>query len=510
LALFVLALGLRLPYLYLVPTWADDVNESLYALRIAQGVHNPLIGMVEYTGPIHASLLGLVLFVYQDPLVPRAFNAVLAALTIPAIYYLGSSLHNRAAGILAGLLLATASTHIVVNSHYSYSSAATPLFSTLACATLLTAQKRNSVLFLGAAGVCLALAMQTHPVAVAIAPGMVFWFWSVREHWTWFRRPALYIAGLVTFAAYAPVIFAVGKNPGGLEVAVGTRSYALQTNPSIGTYLGNLQNLVVELLRMVSAHYHGESRPLIYLTDPLALVCAVLVPAAVVAAVRHGRTLPVFVLASSALIIPYFLYQYDLFPYFTRYVAFMLPLIYVLIGSLAVESWGWVSRQRFLGTRTGQYAARIAIVVVMAALIVLPVQRTFQYYSGRVRSGATNAPFFEIMAKLDEERTVPVGIDESLLAGEFVGGGDLYTAFRNWFRFQERTFGRTALMKNPRGDMCAGGRLFVVAATSAMAKLPKECSMITVLEYNIQTRPGRPRLDYGLYEIAPNTSSRPR
>lgn len=500
-ALFLVALLLRLPNLALIPVWADDIHESMYALRVAQGIHSPWVGMVSYTGPIHTDLLALVLKIYPHPLVPRTFNLVLAALTIPATFLFARLLHNRAAGVIAGLLLATASTHIVVNSHYAYSSAATPFFTTLACVALLAAQKRSNLWLLGLAAVLMALAMQTHPVAVAMVPGMFVWFWTYQEHRAWFRRPALYIAGLVTLIAYLPVVYAVLSNPTTFRSSIRSRTYAVETNPSPENYLGNLQNLVVELVRMVGAHYEGEARPLLYLTDPFVLAYVVLVPLSVIVAVRHKRTLPVFALGSSAVIIPFFLYQYDAFPYFTRYVAFLLPLLYVLVGSFAVEAWDWLSVQVPLRIPIARTAAILIALLFLGVLVVVPAQRTAHYYDGRVQAGATNAPFLEIIERLDAERDVPLVVDDGLEAGEFVGGGELGKTFRNWFRFVKRPFRRVRISDKNVTRICDVPRAFLIATASTASGLPAECALVRVMEFNIATRPGRPRLDYGLYEI---------
>lgn len=504
LGLGLFALALRVPFLYEIPRWTDEVGEAVTALRIAQGGVTPLLGMVPYYGPVHADLLALVLKFYQDPLVPRAFNLVVGALTVTATFFFGLALHNRLAGVLAALLLAASSTHIVVNSHLAYGSAATPFYSTIACIFLLLARSRNSAWLLGAAGVFFSLAVQTHPVAVAMAPGLLLWFLLPRSQWSWFRRPGLYLAGLATALAYSPVIIQIALNLHVFQSSIISRSYAITTNHSLGTYLGNLQNLIVELLRMVGAHYGGASRPLLYLTDPIVLAFALLVPAACIVALRRGRSLPVFVLASSGLIVPYYLGQFEDFPYFTRYVAFMLPVIYVLVASLAVQVWESFQASPLLSHTLMRRGSRVLVCTLSLALMAVPLQRTFEYYGRQVQSESTNAPFLAMVRYIENYPEANILIDGSLREGEFPSGGNLSRAFRVWFDFDKRTREQVDIQKNVPVGICSGKRLFLIASPAAAGRLGVDCHSFRILSYEIPTRPGRGDLEYGLYQIGPS------
>jgi 4-amino-4-deoxy-L-arabinose transferase-like glycosyltransferase len=521
LALFLFAVALRLPYLYLIPTWADDMNESIVALRISHGVLDPFVVMAQYTGPVHPDIVALALKFFAGPLVPRAVNFILASLTVPAVYFFGRALRNehplhnaqpltnapvlntRAIGVIAALLLATSSTHIVMNSHLAYSSATTPFFATLACLFLALAYNRKNVWWLGAAGVSFALAMQTHPVAIALAPGLLIWFFMRPQQWKWFRRPSLYLAALVTVVAYAPILYSTLSDPHGLSQSIATRTYAIETHHSLANYLGNLQNLILEVLRMVGAHYAEESRPLLYLTDPFVLAYALVVPLAVVVAIRRGRTLPVFALVSAALIIPYFNYQYGVFPYFTRYVALLLPILYILVASLSVEVWNWVATRTRSGSRAVHASAQALMGLMLVAGIAIPIQRTSRYYDDQVKLGATNAPFMKIIERVDSEPEADILIDESLRAGEFPSGGNLNRALRSWFRFQNRPFTFVNIKANQDvpSARCTDDGAFLIATTEVVAALPTSCPLVRLLEYTIPLRPGRGTLMYGLYEF---------
>ncbi len=143
-ALFAFGLALRLPYLYLVPRWADEMIEPTLALQIARGEHSPFVGVIAYMGPFYLDLLALIGKVWLNPFVPRALVAGLSTLTLVSTYILGRALFSRAAGLIAGALMATLSTDIVVESHIAYGNSLTPFFAMLMILFLLWARQRQS------------------------------------------------------------------------------------------------------------------------------------------------------------------------------------------------------------------------------------------------------------------------------------------------------------------------------------------------------------------------------
>ncbi len=503
LALSLLALAVRVPYLYLVPRFTDELGEAFVSWLVARGQVTPWFGMVAYYGPAHMDIVALILRIFPNSLAPRVLAMIFGALTIGATYFLGRVLRDRATGIIAALCLGTATTHIVVNSHLAYGNAVTPFFTTLALTWLVLARQKNSSGFLVLAGVSFALAIQTHPVAVALAPGLLLWLLMPRAQWVWFRRPGLYLAALATLATYSPVLILIWLQPKQLSNAVGSRGYAISTDHSLGVYLGNLQGLMVELLRMVGAVYRDLDRPLAYLTDPLTLVYAILVPIATVVALRRGRSILPLALASSALVIPYFNRQYETFPYFTRYVAFLLPLIYTAVAALAVDAWEWLrTRPQFSSTRARQIAAAAAVIVI-AVLLAAPLFRTFTYYEQQTRSGRSNALFLNITQIVDATRSQKLLLDKSLEQGEFPSGGNLHFAFQAWFDFENRPFALVNTETSVTSALCSGDKSFLIASFQAADRASANCRVTRMLGYEIPTRPGRDNLSYGLYEISP-------
>ena len=145
-ALVALALAVRLPYLWDIPRFTDETAEARIGLRIAAGEVFPLTNRDPYIGALWNYVLAAGFAIGGASLfTPRTIIAVLGALTVVPTYLLGRTIglsvrscdtdsvctrddHDRT---LAGLLLALAPAHIVVNSHIAWSNCLTPLFTTL-------------------------------------------------------------------------------------------------------------------------------------------------------------------------------------------------------------------------------------------------------------------------------------------------------------------------------------------------------------------------------------------
>jgi hypothetical protein len=102
----------------------------------------------------------------------------------------------RIAGLLAAGLLATNGPHVVVNSHIAWSNCLTPLLTTLAFWALLRAGEARP--FLPLAGLLLGLALQTHPLVVAMLPGLALAVLlhdarSLRTPWPWLAAAAFLV-----------------------------------------------------------------------------------------------------------------------------------------------------------------------------------------------------------------------------------------------------------------------------------------------------------------------------
>jgi 4-amino-4-deoxy-L-arabinose transferase-like glycosyltransferase len=333
-AFFALALLLRLPNLYLIPRWTDATAEAQFALRMARGEILPWQSPFPYAGPLYYDLLAAILrIVGSNPYLPRAFTAMMGALTVVAVWRLGASLADRKTGVIAALLMATAGTHIVTSSHIEYSNSVLPLFATLALLCFYRAVKNQRSLDLILGSAALAFAAQIHWTVFLLVPGILAWF-LIQRQWVWFRRAGLYVALLTFGVIYSPVLVTVILHPESLTTFAATRSYAVVTDHTLFGYLGNLQNFLVELLRIYGAQFVNLSRPREYLVQPLSLAYALVLPLGLILATRHERGLLLLPTLSTIFILPYINRQYGDFPYFARYLMPIVPLGYI------VAAWG--------------------------------------------------------------------------------------------------------------------------------------------------------------------------
>ncbi|MGE3271567.1 MAG: hypothetical protein AB7P40_22645, partial [Chloroflexota bacterium] len=202
--LALLAFAVRWPYLWTIPRFTDETLEVLHSLAIVRDGARPLTNYDSYYGALYNYLVAAALAVSgQSPLAPRAVVLVAGILTVVATYALGlevarrmagfGTTHQRLVGLLAAALLATNGPHVVVNSHIAWSNCLTPLFTTLAFWALLQSSRADAPSppfplsrarergrgrdghlhwLLPLAGLLLGLALQTHPLVVALLPGI--------------------------------------------------------------------------------------------------------------------------------------------------------------------------------------------------------------------------------------------------------------------------------------------------------------------------------------------------
>ncbi|HUR20455.1 MAG TPA: hypothetical protein VMZ90_06575, partial [Vicinamibacterales bacterium] len=125
-ALFAVALVIRLPGLWEVPRFEDEGDEALWALEIATGRRLPLTGSDVYYGPLFSYLLASVFAVFgANILWPRLLIAMFGALTVPAIFHLGRVVANWRVGLLASTLALASPALVLVSSHYGWSNSLT-------------------------------------------------------------------------------------------------------------------------------------------------------------------------------------------------------------------------------------------------------------------------------------------------------------------------------------------------------------------------------------------------
>ena len=248
LTLFVLAVLIRLPLLSDVPVFTDETVEVLFGLEISRAEMFPLTGADTYYGPLWSYLLAAAFSVFGPSLVlPRAIVMVTGSLAVVVTYLFGREIGGRAAGLVAAGLLLTAPWQILTHSHVAWSHTLTPLLVTLALLLLVRALKRENGWLLVGAGFVLGLAVQSHPTAVVVLPGVAVATLLHPIGRRWLRTPWPYLAGLAAALAYSPIIAYNLLYPGGSFAEGSQRTYAVADLEG-ARYLSTLLYLPVRML----------------------------------------------------------------------------------------------------------------------------------------------------------------------------------------------------------------------------------------------------------------------
>ncbi|MCW5881372.1 MAG: glycosyltransferase family 39 protein [Anaerolineae bacterium] len=445
----VIALALRWPYLMLVPRLTDETAEIKWAWRIAQGEILPLTHVDPYYGIVHPYLLaGLFTALGPHTILPRALNAVAGALLAALVAWVAWGMAGRtedqgprtedrnpnwslvlrpssalggssstAASLVAGLLTAASFPLIVVNSHIAWSNGLTPLFVTGALAATWFAVMDRRGWWLVGAGFLWGLALQTHPSVVTLLPGVVAWvIWQptgrgwLRTRWPWLAVGAFLLG-------YANLIVAnlIG---GGQSVDAALNPQNAYSLPgSVAEYLGRVGEMALQLARMLAGSYTIQTDGGLPLTvTPWVAVYGALAVAALVWAARRRDTALLPLLVGSAwLLLPLVSHSFTAL-HDTRYIAFLLPPVYLALGLAAGALWArWAT------------AGRLALAVTTTMLIAVPLVSLAQFYRDSAAYGLTNAAILQVAEAAHvaaAEQGAIVLLDREMRPIKLGGGGD--------------------------------------------------------------------------------------
>jgi 4-amino-4-deoxy-L-arabinose transferase-like glycosyltransferase len=424
-----LALVVRWPNLWTVPRFTDETLEVLHSLAIVRDGLRPLTNYDTYYGALYNYVVALALLLSgQSPLAPRVVVLVAGTLTVGATYLLGAQLARRLplaedarirtvagriVGLLAAGLLATNGPHVVVNSHIAWSNCLTPLLTTLAFWALLRTTGGGRGVGLPLAGLLLGLALQTHPLVVALLPGIalavVLRDWRVlRSAWPWLAVVA-FLVGYANMLVYnAETGFDSLRTAQRMQTEYGTDQQATSG------YAATAGSMLLLLARIVGGAVDQRDSTAAYLADPaVVFVGALAVAGIAVCAVRQRREwLPLLATASFLLILPAANPKFQTL-LTSRYLMPIVPLL-LACAALALVWLAILARQRWPRFRRRPLLAALMIGMLLAAL---PLGSLDRYYQRAFERTDTNARILALIGQIEAARQP----EETILVDDSIG-----------------------------------------------------------------------------------------
>jgi len=395
----------------LIPASGDHLLQTVYSLDIQPGKFMPLVGIDPYSGALFSYIIAICMRVFGIRLeTPFVVMLITGAMTVGLTCLLARALGlSRPWAILAGLLMAANPHHILINSHPPGTSYIIPLFTTAFLLAMALAIRRESGLWLVAAGALLGLAMQTNLISALMVPGVVVWFLLQKKSAIGLRTRWPYLAAAAWVLAFAPVILYNAQNSLNLVRWVKTRDYLFQFDPTPMTFVRNLERLVLQLCRQVSGVLEGHEDVQSLAGLPMLLSAWAIAGLAYTAQSKipsgpsklsetrgHSLSLPALAVASQVLIMPWWSAHYGMIIE-PRLTTQLTPLIFVAMSALAAGAWAFVRTQ----VRRPDLlpAAAWSLGVLLVAISLWPLIPLFQYYQHRVAAGETNSLLY---ASLEE------------------------------------------------------------------------------------------------------------
>ncbi|WP_227936386.1 ArnT family glycosyltransferase [Alkalihalobacillus deserti] len=408
--LFLLALLVRIPYMYDVPRFIDEWREVELSARIARGEIWPLHNTSHDIGAFHNYVLaGLFKLFGYSVYLPRLYVVLLSAATVVVIYWIARHWFGRLHAIIAASLLATNSMHIFVT-HMAWSNVTTPFFLGLAVLISLKTLGQKRQFLWALAGLTWAIALQTHPSVIAALLGVVFYV-TIHSGWRAFYRESGYRTAIIVFiAGYSNMIIHNIIKPFDSFLWVKRKDYALNQEFSIGGYFENILEMITELIHSLSSTFPdggGWLNGISLLIMPLFII-GLIDGFRRLIKFRHGSLLLAIVIAS-LLVIPILNDQYE-FYLWTRYIAYLLPLCLVAVA-VAFGDWiqPWTGNDKY---RQWNIMRRTVLLVAWALILILPLYHLYSYAGSYIQSGRDNSAEYLAVRTLQSEYQAIIAVDK--------------------------------------------------------------------------------------------------
>ncbi|WP_134701840.1 glycosyltransferase family 39 protein [Ammoniphilus sp. YIM 78166] len=409
-ALFIVAFAVRLPYLFDVPRFIDEWREVGLAAQIARGEVWPLHNTSHDIGPLHNYVLAGLFKAFGHSLyIPRLYVTTLSAFTVVITYWIARQWLSTRLSLVAALLLATNSMHILVT-HMAWSNDTTPFFVSLAVLLTLRSLGQKKLSSWAWAGVVWALALQSHPSVIAAIVGVLLIIWREERLKTFFLALILGYSNMIVHNILTPLDSILW---------VKRKDYALYPEWSLKAYFMNIYEMANEFFRSLSSAFpNGDGWT--HLVSMLVFIVFVI---AFIEGTRklwssNGGSLVISIIVLSFLVIPLLNDQYKFYVW-TRYIAYLFPLGFVIIAKGLQSFIAYILTCSTSMIRQSRRIAAVGLVVTLS----LPLYHFYQYAEIYIESGRDNSAEFQAVSSVqskNSEHAAPVVVDKQVKQAEAV------------------------------------------------------------------------------------------
>lgn len=412
--LLVFAWAIRWPYLQTVPAFTDEMDEILYSVPTMLGGPAPLVGISTFDGAMYTRTLAMILQVSQQQWeVPRLLSWFCGGLTVAATYLMARLAGGHRVGLIAGVLMAIAPAHILINSRVGWSHSITPLFSTFGLALLMLAIRLRRTLAFVAAGIIGGIALQSHASTVALAPGL-FWALASTRAWSGIGRGFL-LAGCMVVLMETPVI--AYNITSGFESFRFAAEHRRQEDKAVSMtpvrYAGNLGLFTKGLTETLSGSMRDRDETQPTNAAPVVILGSGLGIVGIVGLIWKQKWLLLAPCLSFALILPLMNSGYEPTIMNARYFMPILPMLFTGIALITAT----LIRSAHLWHR------QVMVFGAIAAVVGAELGGTALYVQSALGRGMSNDDVITATGALLNHDSQPVLLDESLNSINTLGGG---------------------------------------------------------------------------------------
>ncbi|MCL5986278.1 MAG: glycosyltransferase family 39 protein [Actinobacteria bacterium] len=428
-SLTLFAAAIRIPKLMEVPLFADEIADvrAVYRMMLEKTIYlrSPVS---PYTGPaLHYLLKGFMKIFGVNIYMPRIFILTLGVLTVPLLYCWTRSMGNRVSGLIAGLLLSLNLPHILINSHIAWSNSMTPFFLILAITIMYFSVKNNKGPFLILGGFLLGISLQTHPSVLVIFPGILIWYLTQRGIGSRLKKPWPYLTAFAVLFGYGNMIaYNLMTNLGSWRY-VHKQSYAFISKHTPSIYFTSLFAELVELSKAMSDIMTRKVFPTglpLFLTI---LYISWLIAGILFIIVKKRQIMPLALLLSSLLVMPYFNKAYP-GGITIHYISFLIPISFAIMGLFVAE---FINIQKWIIDKRSASIVLAALITVV--FIAYPAFQITTYYRNEIRDGNTNAPIIAVVRELRRARDgkEEVFVEKDIKKFSMIAGNQLLWTFES-------------------------------------------------------------------------------